>query len=119
MKERLLLSAPNSLKIRSQSGSYLLHFQDIIKVESSSNYSKIFCYSRKHPILIAKLLGDLERELPNAQFIRSNRSSLINVFYIQKIELKPKAQLVLSTGEVLQISRRRMNNVKSWQLALA
>jgi two-component system, LytTR family, response regulator len=119
MKERLFLSSQNSLRIRSQSGTYLLNYLDIIKVESCSNYSKIFCHSRKHPILIAKVLGELERELPQAGFIRSNRSSLINLLFIKRIELKPKAQIVLSTGEVLQISRRRVNNVKSWQLLLA
>ncbi|MDA3891577.1 MAG: LytTR family DNA-binding domain-containing protein [Salinivirgaceae bacterium] len=59
-------------------------------------------------ITVAKLLKKFEQELSEFSFIRANRSTLVNFAHIQKYSMASK-MLELTNGEIIPISRRRLN----------
>lgn len=56
----------------------------IIRVQASSNYSRIYCTDEHYPIIVSKVLQWFENKLPRQDFIRTHRTHLINRQYIQK-----------------------------------
>src|ERR1041384_1014300 len=57
-------------------------FNSIIRIEASSNYSKVFCKGRPFPVVVAKVLRWFEDRLPQHLFTRIHRTHLINKAHI-------------------------------------
>jgi two-component system LytT family response regulator len=90
-------------------GSMLIEFDDIIRCESMSNYTKIVLKSDK-PILVSKTLKLIESALPKSLFLRCHNSHLINMNEVKLIE---KSQLRLTNQEEIPISRQKVKEVNS------
>src|SRR4051794_20015444 len=84
--------------------------QNIIRIEASSNYCKIFFINEK-PLVVAKVLHWFQDILPGDIFCRIHRTHLINRLYITDINEQPN-QLTLSNGDVIRMSRRKKNIYK-------
>lgn len=78
--------------------------KDIIRVEASSSYSKIY-FSNEQPLLVAKVLQWFEDQLPGELFCRIHRTHLVNRMYVS--EVFNRSSLALSNGDIVQISRRK------------
>lgn len=85
---------------------------EIMLIEAAENYSIICLHSGKR-LIVARTLKKYEEEL-HQQFFRVNRSALINLRCIQQ---SFDDQVLLSNGQQLTISRRRLNrfNLKTNQ----
>jgi two-component system LytT family response regulator len=81
----------------------------IIRIEASSNYSRIYCTDEQYPITVAKVLQWFQNNLPQKDFIRTHRTHLVNRQYIDK---KLGNHVLLQNGEFICISKRRMGAVK-------
>ncbi|MEP7144699.1 MAG: LytTR family DNA-binding domain-containing protein [Ferruginibacter sp.] len=79
---------------------------DIIRIEASSNYSKIY-FSNERPLIVAKVLHLFQDMLTKDSFCRIHRAHLINRSYV--IAIIGRSKVELSNGEVLQISKRKKN----------
>lgn len=79
---------------------------EIIRVEASSNYSKIY-FLHGQPMLVAKVLRWFEKQLPPQMFTRVHRSHLVNNNFIEEINGGSRKVIVLSNGEKIMMSRRR------------
>lgn len=97
-----------SFKISSQTGKYECTTLDVLRIESVSNYSRIYFAGTKRPLLVAKVLSFFEDTLPSGEFTRVHRSHLINTLYIKKVTDCKHAnlQIHLVNGEVIGVSRR-------------
>ena len=79
---------------------------NIMHIESSSNYSKIYLQNGKS-ILVTKLLKDFEDMLHPYRFYRIHNSHLVNLKYIEKYIKGEGGQVRLTNGTVLDVARRK------------
>jgi two-component system, LytTR family, response regulator len=79
---------------------------NIVRVESKSNYCKIFFADNSHPLTVSKTLRLVAQHLPADMFLRTHRTHLVNKNFIAKIFLS-RQHVELLNGEKINISRRR------------
>jgi len=87
-------------------GIEFLQIKNIIRIESSSNYSKLVLQNGQ-TILVAKLLKDFEDILLAYRFYRIHNSHLINLDYIKKYIRGDGGQVVMNNGDTIDVSRRK------------
>lgn len=86
--------------------------QDIIYLESDSNYTRIYTKGKSRSIITAKSLCHVLTGLDQQEFIRINRSQAINSSYIRIVKKAPQfATVTLRNGVILKTSRRRMETL--------
>ena len=81
-------------------------FEDIIRIESESNYSHIFLMD-KRKITLSKTLKEVEEKFVGQDFFRIHQSHFINLNHIDKIYKGENAYLVMKDGTQISISRHR------------
>jgi two-component system LytT family response regulator len=99
-------SQSDKITISTNEGVEFYEINQIIRIESSSNYSKIFFKDGKS-ILVTKLLKDFEEILLPYRFFRIHNSHLINLSYIKKYIRGDGGQVVMQNNEVIDVSRRK------------
>jgi two-component system LytT family response regulator len=94
--ERLRLSLPKpapvpppavesgTLTINTRSGMILLSGEQVLWIEARQNYSLVHRAGGK-PLLVKRLLGDFNEELPAWQFARIGRSLLVNLSTLREV----------------------------------
>jgi two-component system LytT family response regulator len=105
------LSLPNG------QGYTLVDIDTIIHIEADSNYS-IFHLIGKDTITVAKVLKEYEELLPEQQFVRVHKSSLVNLHYVKEYNSRNGLELILNNGTKIAVSRRRagdfLHRIKSF-----
>jgi two-component system, LytTR family, response regulator len=99
-------SQEDKIAVPTGEGLEFIQIKNIVHIESSSNYSKIFLNAGK-TMLVTKLLKDFEDILLPYRFYRVHNSHLINLNYIQKYIRGEGGQVVLQNGDVVDVSRRK------------
>lgn len=80
---------------------------NIIRIEASSNYCKIY-FDNERPLVVAKVLHWFQDNLPATDFFRIHRTHIVNRKYVAEIGIELSV-ITLTNGEMLQVSRRRKN----------
>lgn len=91
--------------LNTSTGSFLIDINTIVRIEASSNYSKIY-FSNGKMLLTAKVLKWFEEKLPWENFTRLHRSHLVNNGFLHFHQSTGNA-FELQNGKVIQVSRRR------------
>jgi two-component system, LytTR family, response regulator len=99
-------SQDEKIAVPTNEGLEFIPIKNILHIESSSNYSKIFFLEGKS-ILVTKLLKDFEDLLLPYQFFRVHNSHLINLKYIKKYIRGEGGQVIMQNGDVIDVSRRK------------
>lgn len=99
-------SQDDKIAIPTSEGLEFIPIKNILHIESSSNYSKIFFREAK-AILVTKLLKDFEDMLVPYRFYRIHNSHLINLNYIQKYMKAQGGQVLMQDGTVIDVARRK------------
>ncbi|MFI5129523.1 MAG: LytTR family transcriptional regulator DNA-binding domain-containing protein [Chitinophagales bacterium] len=68
--DHLWHSPENVLLLPSSDKTLCIPLDSIIRIEASSNYSKVFCKDQRFPIVVAKVLKWFEERLPRGSFAR-------------------------------------------------
>ena len=97
-EKRIALPVNNSLQF--------FDFDEIIRIESESNYSHIFLID-KRKITLTKTLKEVEEKFLGQDFFRVHQSHLINLNHIDKIYKGENAYLVMKDQTQISISRHR------------
>jgi len=99
--------------VRDGEKCWFVKMNDIRIIESVGNYSRIY-FDHNKP-LIQRSLNYLEGVLDENTFFRINRQQIINLNYIEKLNtwFTGKLKITLKTGEELEASRRRSNEIKN------
>jgi two-component system LytT family response regulator len=119
-KEELknLLSAPphpekplERIVIKDGAKIEMVPFQDITYLETYGDY--VWIYTEKGRFLKQKTMKEFEHLLPST-FLRVHRSFLVNITFIQKLELyeKNSYQLLLKNGVRLSVSKSGFKELK-------
>jgi two-component system LytT family response regulator len=90
-------------------GYSLVNIDDIIHIEADSNYS-VFHLANKDKITVSKVLKEYEEILPDNQFIRIHKSSIVNLNYVKEYNSKNGLEVILKNGEKIAVSRRRASD---------
>jgi len=94
------------IAIPTSEGLEFIPIKNIVHIESSSNYCKIFFADGKS-LLVTKLLKDFEDMLVPYNFYRVHNSHLINLAYIKKYIRGEGGQVVMENGTVVDVARRK------------
>ena len=99
----------SALLLHTSAGQLLIETANIVRIEASSNYCKLFLTNGRM-LVTAKVLKWFEEKLPPEVFIRLHRSHLVNNHYLLRNEFVKKG-LVLVNGDYIRVSRRRKKNI--------
>ncbi len=99
-------SQDNKIAVPTNDGLEFIVIKNIIRIESSTNYSRLYL-SNKNSLLVTKLLKDFEEILTPYRFFRVHNSHLINLNYIIKYIRGDGGQVVMENGDVVDVSRRK------------
>lgn len=90
-------------------GIRVVPVSNIVRIEASSNYSKLF-FDNERPLIVAKVLHWFEDKLEDQLFYRIHRTHIVNRLFICTISTDNNV-LTLANGEQLKISRRRKESI--------
>jgi two-component system, LytTR family, response regulator len=96
------------LALPTKEGVHFLVPQEIIRCESSGNYTKFFATNNRQ-YLISRTLGEYDLLLAPYHFIRTHKSHLVNKKYISFID--HDGFVVLKDDSKVEVSRRRKEDV--------
>ena len=80
--------------------------KNIVRIESSSNYSKLI-FNSHPPVVVTRLLKDYEEMLSSYGFCRIHHSHLINLSHVGRYIKGDGGQVALDNGEVIDVARRK------------
>jgi two-component system, LytTR family, response regulator len=87
-------------------GIILIPVQEIIRIQSISNYSKLF-FSNGKSLVVAKVLRWFEEQTGLFSFIRIHRTHFVNIKYIKNYSGGKSGLLFLRNGEIFSVARRK------------
>jgi len=96
------------LALPTKEGVHFLIPEEIIRCESSGNYTKFFALGNRN-YLISKTLGEYDALLTPHNFIRTHKSHLVNRKFISFID--HDGFIVLKDNTKVEVSRRRKEEV--------
>lgn len=99
-------SQDDKIAIPTSEGLEFIPIRNILHIESSSNYSKIY-FKESKTLLVTKLLKDFEDMLQPYRFYRIHNSHLINLNYIQKYVKAQGGQVIMQDGTIIDVARRK------------
>lgn len=106
------LKGANSKKIviTTSSTTQFVPINEIIRIESNSNYSTIYFTNRTKQTVV-KTLKDFEQQLVSYNFLRIHHSHLVNTEHIIGIKNHDNGYVIMQNNELIEISRRRKQEV--------
>lgn len=87
-------------------GLELIQIKEMVRIESSANYSRIFLHSGRS-LLVTRLLKEFEEMLRPYRFYRVHNIHLINLDYVRKYVRGDGGKVIMDNGDELEVSRRR------------
>ena len=101
---------PDKIAVSTAAGLEILDLDAIVYLEATGNYTHIHLKEGK-PLLASKTLKEFEDMLPADRFFRIHNASLLNVAFIKKYNKGEGGQVVLHNGVVLDVARRRKDEL--------
>ncbi|MDN5287091.1 MAG: Two component transcriptional regulator, LytTR family [Mucilaginibacter sp.] len=92
---------------------HFIRWSKVHLIESMDNYARLYFEGKN--VFLKSSLNQLEEKLDTNIFFRINRSQIINMQFIKKININPNGRLQISmqTGEELEASDRQSVKLKS------
>ncbi|HEY1205448.1 MAG: LytTR family DNA-binding domain-containing protein [Bryobacteraceae bacterium] len=93
--------------VRDGDRCWIVHLPDILLLESEGNYTRVW-FGNERP-LIRRSLNALEEDLDATMFFRASRKQMINLKWIEKVDIGVSGGLVatLRGGLTVEMSRRQ------------
>ncbi len=99
-------SQDDQIAIPTTDGLEFIQIRHIIRIESSSNYSRLIL-ENGHQLLVTRQLKDFEELLGDYRFYRIHHSHLVNLNYITRYIRGDGGQVCLKNGDLIDVSRRK------------
>lgn len=96
----------NRLALPTAEGVYIVDKVNIIRVEAMSNYS-VFILTDAKKIVVSKTLKEYESVLDASNFMRVNRSVIVNLDFVVKYRKGDGGTLELSDGAEIEVSSQK------------
>lgn len=105
--------APEKVRFNTRSGFIVVDPKSIVYCEADGNYTHIYLNSGKKEH-INQQLGKIEETLNNPQFVRTNRSVLINKDYISSFDRKTRKIKLVNVLEEMEFRVNKSQLSKIW-----
>lgn len=102
------MTQQSTIILATSEGRYFFSPEEIIRLQASSNYTKIF-FSNKTKMVTAKVLKEFVPLLEPLGFIRTHRTHLVNRKHI--LCVTPGGNIIMKDASVAEISRRMKSGV--------
>lgn len=89
------------LKFNTTGGFTLIDPQDIIYIQADWNYSEIHLSKEKHEVVTLNI-GTIETMLPKCRFARINRSVIVNLSYLDKVQRTKRLCVLKKEGATFE-----------------
>ena len=111
--EKILSSTTKKILAIKDDKTYLLDFDEIVRAYSLDK--KVFVSTMKDTYEIRERIYELEEKLSLEKFIRISRSEIINLDYIEKLDLSfiGTISVELKNSEYSYVSRRKIKTFKT------
>ena len=96
----------NRLALPTAEGVYIVDKATIIRVEAMSNYS-VFLLTDHKKIVVSKTLKEYEAVLDDSNFMRINRSVIVNLNFVTKYRKGDGGTLELTDGAEIEVSPQK------------
>ncbi len=106
--KQLFMTAQHTVTLATAEGRFFLNPEDIIRLEASSNYTRIF-FTNNRSLISAKVLKNFAEMLEPFGFVRIHRTHLVNRLHIFCVTAKGK--VIMKDDSTAEISRRMKNGV--------
>lgn len=87
-------------------GIIVIPVQQIIRIQSISNYSKLFFTDNK-TLVVAKVLHWFQEQSVLCSFVRVHRTHFVNINYIKSYSGSKSGLLFLHNGEIISVAKRK------------
>jgi two-component system, LytTR family, response regulator len=102
------ITEANSILVPSDRGLQVINVHSIIRIQSISNYSKLFFKNGK-TLVVAKVLRWFEEKLAAHRFVRIHRTHLVNSGCLRAYNSSNTVEIELMNGEKFTVARRKKN----------
>ncbi len=102
--------ATKRLSLSTAEGVYFVDKSHIIRIEAMSNYCTFYLIEGKK-IVVSKTLKEFEIALSADAFLRVNRSSMINLHYINRYRKGNGGTLEMADGMEIEVSPQRKDEL--------
>ena len=96
----------NRIYLPTNRGVEIISINDIIRIQSISNYSKLY-FNNGKTLVVAKVLRWFDEHLHQYQFVRIHRTHLVNMNYMLSYKNNDGGQLLLHNGEMIKVAKRK------------
>jgi two-component system LytT family response regulator len=94
-------------------GYEILEIDEILYLTGQVNYTS-FHFQNQKEIIVSKTLKEYEEMLEPFGFMRIHKSTLVNLSHIRHITRKENMEVIMSNGQTLHVSRRRVTDLLDW-----
>lgn len=94
------------LVLRDAEAVYATDIKDIIRCQSSNNYTT-FYFQGRPTLMITKPLKEFEELLEDMDFFRTHQSHLINLDYLEKFQRKEGGFAIMKDGTEIPVASRK------------
>ncbi len=98
--------------VRDGERCWIVRLPDIFLLESEGNYTRVY-FASERP-LIRRSLNALEDQLDPAMFFRAGRKEIVNLKWIEKVDISVAGGLVVTLrgGRTIEMSRRQSSKLR-------
>ncbi len=103
------ISQDSRIAVPTWEGLEFIQLRNVIRIESNSNYSRIF-FTTGTSLLVTKQLKEFEEMLVPYRFCRVHNMHLINLNYVKKYLRGDGGRVVMENGDEIDVSRRKKDD---------
>jgi two-component system LytT family response regulator len=98
--------SPKKIVVPTSDGMHVIRLADIVRLESSSNYTTFYLNSEKS-LLASKTLKEFDNMLSGYNFNRIHKSHLVNMNYLKRYVQTDGGYLILEDGSKIPVANRK------------
>ncbi|MGO3184085.1 MAG: LytR/AlgR family response regulator transcription factor [Aequorivita sp.] len=91
-------------------GYQIVEIENIVRCQSDSNYTNIFCKD-ENKVLISRTLKEIEELLKDHGFLRVHQSHLINPQFVKGILKHDGGSLIMNDDQEIPVSRQKSKQI--------
>jgi two-component system LytT family response regulator len=103
------INQESKIAVPTWEGLEFILIKNVVRIESSSNYSRIF-FINGESLLVTRQLKEFEEMLTPYRFCRVHNVHLINLNYVKKYIRGEGGSVVLENGDEIDVSRRKKDD---------
>jgi two-component system LytT family response regulator len=103
------LSQDNRIAVPTWEGLEFIQLRNVVRIESNSNYSRIF-FTSGPSLLVTKQLKEFEEMLAPYRFCRVHNMHLINLNYVKRYLRGEGGRVIMENGDEIDVSRRKKDD---------